>query len=483
MRRVLAAGVLLAFVPTANAQDKAKSEFTPSAEYRARYFYLQNPSAKESDNSSQNMAEGRFKLGLDYRANEKISAHATLLHNTNFGIDNNTDAAGGNTGAGTASTTPPGTTTVNDQDNLISVNEAYVNWMSSDDMNFRIGRMNYHVADGSFISSNDWEKIPYSFEGLQANWEQEWGKLQFVAFKVRNLATVDNVNHPATNSSASDDAEHNMYGINFDLKTMPEWLKGVNAHIFKDTGDALGGGSGSYVMSTTNGVDTLRYGLMGKFAFSGFDAGAWYEAQGGKLKNITAAGVKTDLGYKGQMYQIELGYTLENFMMSRFFLLYHRDSGDDNTGDNDLKGYDPYYYDMHANAGLMDLLAWGNLTQISLGWTFKTDDRNDFGLAYHMFSKTEKSSTTTTAQGVNFGTMGAYGGGREDLSSRTQKADADKIGDEIDLWATHHYNDNLATTFRVGYFMPGDVFEPTAAGTEKSTDKILHVMIEGKATF
>ncbi len=459
MRRVLAAAVLMAFLPTANAQDKGKADLSTNAEYRARFFYFQNPGFSETGLSSATSAEGRFKLGLNYKANEKISAHVTLLHNTNFGIDNNTDPA-----AQTGANAPAVSTPTTEGDNLISVNEAYATWMSSDDLNFKVGRMNWTVGDGSIVSANDWEKVPYSFEGLLGSWEQEWGKLQLALFKVRN----------PTGTSASAVPQHNMYGLNFDLKTMPEWLKAVNAHIFKDNADAIeGAGGGTTVMGpTTNGLDTMRYGFMASFGFNAFDIKANWEKQSGKMKNIAVGGAKTELDYEGDMMQVEAGYTLASFMGSRFFVLYHKDSGDETGADSKLGTYDSYYTDAHGGAGYMDLLGWGNLTDIAVGWTMKPADKTDVGITYHMFSRTEASATSATY------TRGTYGATFLPAGAANDK---DDLGTEIDLWATHHYDGGLSTTAFIGYFTPGDYFKDPTNGS--LDDKAMFVMLEGKATF
>ncbi len=450
MRRVLAAAVLVAFMPTAHAQDKAKSDFSTNAEFRGRWFFMQNPGGNENTLSSSTTAESRFKINMNYKANEKVSATATLLHNSTFGQDTNASAIT----AQDAST---------DAEDGVTVNQAYATWMSSDDLKFNVGRMNYQVADGALIGINDWETLPYSFEGLRAMWEAEFGKFDFVLFKVRNL----------TGTTASGDPEQNMYGINFDLKNMPEWMKALNAHVFKNNGDAAeqaAAAGGGNVMGSTNGLDVMRYGLMAHFAFSDFELKAWWEAQGGKVKNIAVGGAKTEFDYKGSMMQAELAYNAANFMNSRFHFRWHKSSGDDNAADTELATYDSYFTEKHNSAGAMDILGWGNLTFMQLGWMMKPQDKTDVGIQYTMFSLTEEGDAMTA------GTYGAA------LAGAAQNASNSKLGDEIDVWATHHYDSNLATTLRLGYFMPGDRFEP-AAPTAKSTDAILHVMVEGKATF
>lgn len=455
MRRIIALAVLVAFMPTANAQDKAKAEFSHDGEYRLRYWWTQNPSANENTQRTDSSVDSRFKLGTTFKASEKMSAHLTLLHNAEFGQSTDSTAIGSTSGDTTAD---------NQQENMLTVNQAYANWMFSDDMSFRVGRQNYQIADGSVIGYNDWETNPGAFEGLLGNWEAGFGKFQVFLFKHRELT--------AGAGSASADPEHNSYGLNFDMKTTPEWFKALNVHVIKDNQDAVTGATGTTVNST-NGQDLMRAGLMAGFNFGMVDLKAWYEMQSGEYKNIAAGGAKTSIDSKGSMMQAEVGFNLDSFMGSRFHVLYHQDTGD-GTGASatETEQYDPYFYEQHANAGLMDLFNWGNLTYITVGWNGKASDKTSFGAMYHMFSRTESGTGTG---GLNTGTRGT--------GLTLQDATKDKLGDELDLWAEHMYDGGLSTVVRVGYFMPGDAFKNVATPTSSQDDEILQVMLEGRLSF
>jgi hypothetical protein len=166
-------------------------------------------------------------------------------------------------------------------------------------------------------------------------------------------------------------------------------------------------------------------------------------------------------------------------MGSRFYLAYHQDSGtkqsDMATGD---KTYDPYFYDRHTGSGLMELVAWGNLTDISAGWTLKPSDTTDAGLAYHMFSKTEKEDM------VRPGTYGQNLFLNNNMCSPTGAAGApgcsSAIGNEIDVWAEHRYDGGLSILARLGYFMPGGTLKDSVVN---ETASITQVMVQGKLTF
>ncbi len=450
MRRLLALAALTAVMPFAHAQDKGKSEFTPSAEYRPRYFFMNNKAATEANDS---FAEHRFKMGANYKANEKFNAHITLLHAADFGSNGTTI---GSTNSAEANTTYD----QNNEENFLNVNEAYMNWMFSDDMTFRVGRQNFQIADGSVMGYNDWQQNPYAFDGVTGVWEAEFGRFTGMVFNYQERTPVANKNS---------DPKHTAYGLSFDLKSMPDWMKMMNAHVIQDNSDATPAATGAPVGTTVQSSDAqkvLRYGVSAGFDFGPVDVKAMYAGQSGDYRKIDSTnGDKTSLDAKGMMYQAEVGFKLDSFMGSRFFALYHMDSGDSNAADGSADQYDPYFYELHGNAGLMDIFGWGNLTQMSLGWTMKPGDMTDAGLTYNMFSMTEGKGT------INYQRFGSLGqGGNTD----------DKLGDEVDLWAEHRYDGGLSTLLRLGYFMPGDRFDNS---TSKQDEAILHVAVEAKLTF
>jgi hypothetical protein len=438
MRRLLAFVALVSFLPTANAQDKGKAEFSPSAEFRARYNWAQNGDGTEHNDSN---VQDRMKFGANYKANEKLSAHATVLHAATFGQDVNTTAVGN--------------TNTNAADNVLMVNEAYANWMFSDDLSFKFGRQTYQIADGSLIAVNDWEQDPTAFEGLVGNWEAEFGRFQLIAFKQRELGV----------STGAKDGEHNLYGLNFDLKTMPNWLKAVNVHVLKDNADAVAAATTDVHSATSlNGLDVVRYGVMGSFTFQMIDLKLNYEGTSGKVKTAGAGNAITSVDAKGTMMQAEVGAKFDGFMGSRVFVGYHQDSGAKSGKAGDA--YDNFFYEKHDNAGLMDLVNWGNLTYLTVGLTLKPGDNTDAGIMWHNFSRTEKGAGSTGDSNV------FANAGKDDTK--------DAIGNEIDVWGEHRYDGGLSTVLRVGYFTAGDYLKNGAA---KSNEDILQVMVEGKLTF
>ncbi len=452
MRRVLATAVLLAFMPTANAQDKGKADFTHNAEFRVRDTYEDGMTGIKAaadgvgKPSHHNGIEQRFKLGLGFKANEKFSMTATLLQASQWGQGaTNTTGNFGNT-----SNETPVNPNTRDEENFMSVNEAYATWMMSEDFNAKFGRMNFGFGDGTVMSVNDWQQQPMSYEGMNLNFEAEFGRFHGIAFKLKDLYAA------SASTSTNSDPQHDLYGLIFDLKTMPEWLKSVNAFALQTVMDPTAAAAGGNMM---------MYGVGAGFMFAMIDLHADYVMETGKTVS-TFPSTKTDL--EANMMQLEVGFNLPAVMGSRFFFNYHQDSGTKAGGTKD-KTYKSPYSEAHNDTGMMDILNWGNLTAMSLGWTLKPMDNSSAGIAYHMFSKTVKEDTTVNA--------GKYG---KLLTAGGPTAAEAALGSEIDLWAEHNYGGGFSMTARLGQFMPGNAFKSAAA---ERKDSITQAMLEGKFSF
>lgn len=459
MRGLLSLFIILSSGPMVFAQDKGKAEFSPSAEYRVRYWWTQNPGADGNDKGAESKAVHRFKIGTLYRANERFTAGLTLLHNATWGLDDGAANVGEKSD-------------VTDPDNLLLVNEAYANWMTSEDFNIRFGRQAYQIADGYVIGTNDWTEQPYSFEGVLATYESEVGRFQGFIFKLRDMGEGNGA------ASASKDPEHNAYGLNFDLKAKPEWVKAVNFHIIKDSADAIEGGLGATV-NGTQGQEAIRYGLMSAASLAMFDGKVWFASHTGKNKLVDAnTKAKSEREANGMMFQAEVSTSIQSIMDSRIFVQYHYDSGDSVTSDDKDETYDPYLFERHDNAGLMDLVDWGNLTYLTFGWNGKLSDKTEAGALYTMFSRTE---TKASAAGPN---PGINGGNLDFNPSTTYTSGDQKIGDELDVWVEHKYEGGLSTMARLGYFTPGEVIKNmvTTSGAVHD-DNIIQLMLQGKMTF
>lgn len=453
MRRILAAAVLLAFMPTAQAApEKAKAaDMTTNAEFRVRYMYTQNASGnKDAQPGTLNDFEHRAKIGMGFRANEKFSAGFSLLHNAYWG-----QSDPGVTGSGTGDSANGINDGTDNAENMVLVHEAYGTWMAADDLSLKFGRQTFAFGDGSVMDVNDWERVPYAFEGLSANYEMEMGTVKAWAFQMAQFTGVSGGAYGSSGSSESD-PHHNTYGLSFDVKGMPEMIKVANIHVIKDNKATTPGSS------TQNGLDALRYGATVGVGMSAMDAKVTYARhEGDTIAQTTNGGATTKSDREGEMWNIDLGYTMEAMMNMRIGAFFHKDSAN----------YDKYFAELHENSGMMDLVEWGNLTYYGLQVTMSPMDSTTAGLSFHMMKKTDEGTGVTIGNDSHF--------------SGAPAAEED-LGNQINLWAEHKYDGGFSAVARVGHFMPGDAFKNDATATNPGPDAgdaITQFWVQGKFTF
>ena len=157
-------------------------------------------------------------------------------------------------------------------------------------------------------------------------------------------------------------------------------------------------------------------------------------------------------------YDFKLGYTFTESNNLRFWAGYHKDSGDDELGVGDSKSFDSFYYEVYGQAGLMDLLRWGNLNFIRAGLDVDMFQNFKVGLEFLSFNKTEE------VDNLNFGQAGRF------LNTRIATGDltlgnSREVGQEIDIWADWNFESGVKVRTTLSSFMPGAAFDQ-ATSTE-----------------
>ncbi|MGE0764578.1 MAG: alginate export family protein [Bdellovibrionales bacterium] len=441
MRKLVALAALLVGMPVAHAAE-VKGDVSMNAEYRLRYLFEQARTGdKDADTNENNFAQ-RMKFDLNFKASEKFSAFASFIHNTDFG----SVAAGNND---QIPDTISETGNVNNTENVLLVNQAYAVWMMNDAWTFKVGRGGFTMADGSVMSLNDWQSTPYAFHGGLLNWEKENFRASFYGVKVELTGA---------GTTGNDDPETNFFGVSFDWKALPEFLKMANIGVSKINGDRT---------SAVARRDELRYHLVLAGDTANVDYKLNYAAHTGETEAVAAAAIDK----KGSMYALEVGYSMPEMMKSRFYVGYHVDSGG-NAANANQERYDSFYYEKHATSGMMDVVAWGNLTFIKAGYTLSPMDQVDVGLHYWKFSSTESDdNNVANINGSGFTFNRASNGG----------STSDDVGQEIDLSVTKKYDGGFAISSYIGAFMPGAYLKDVSA-TDKD-DTYMQVFVEGKMTF
>ena len=430
MKKLTAILASLAFMGSAYAAD---SEVSTNAEFRLRYKYDQN--ADRMDSGSKDAWYSRVKWGSTFRAGEKFTGHLAVLHNATFGVSGATN----DTGVALPSSELIG-------ENALLVQNAYVDWMISNDLMLKVGRMPVVIGDERVMGENDYQTNPYAFEGFSLGYESEFAHVGFYGLKLADYTTTG-----AT--TVSKDPERNLYIVNVDFKSLPEFLNMANLHIIADNQNEVDG----LAIGDQDKTEVTRYGIAVGGEAAGVDYRVTYEAVGGETED---GGTKTDV--ESSMMDLEVGCSFD-WMASRVHVLHHTDTGN-GTGATKNETYDGFFYEKHYNAGLMDLFAWGNLTYSTLGYTMSPSDKSEYGLGYTMFSRTEKASAVNDLMG------NAY----------TLATDKDDLGSEIDLYAKYKYDGGLDILTRVGMFTPGDAFTEL---TPKQDENHLQFFVQARWKF
>ena len=411
MNKLIALIAVLGFAGSANAADGA--DFSHSGEFRLKYKADVTRDFNEADTEGEveQSYSQRLRWGTDVRAGEKMTGHFTLVHNAKWG--SNPDQ--------TPDDTFEGVYTASNNNSLL-VNEAYMTWMASDAWMIKAGRGSFTMADGRVVSSNDYEDVSTAFDGAVASWDQEFARISFFGVRGADFGAFDN------------NAASNFMGFAADIKTLPGFLKSANVHYVQAKTD------GSTALTTALGADRKKDMTMAGFSVAGdaagFDYRANYEMQSGD------EGTATETDISANMMDLEFGYSLPEMMSSRFHVGYHMDSGTPGTGATKNETYDGFYYDKHNNAGLMDVVGWGNLTYMRAGFTLSPMEDLTVAAEYFMFTQTEKDGDNSVKGAV-----------RPDVD-----ADEDALGTELDLTVTKKYSNNFKISGSYRMFSPGDEF-------------------------
>lgn len=427
MKKLIALIAVLSYVPFAHAAD---GDWTHSGEYRLQYTQSEDADFSSSTGDTDQNMHQRAKLNTTVRAGEKMTFNLGLVHNADWG--SNADQT-------------PDDIESEATNNVLVVNEAFASWQSSDDMTFKAGRISQTLGDGSVVSANDWEPVAKAFDAAGMLYDMEQARI--AAFAV-------------TGAKASNDNNNfgNFYGIAADWKTLPAWLKMAHFHYIMVKRD-----EGQYeVAGTTVGLDkedATRIGLTLAGDMSGFDYKGTYAMYSGE----TVAGTtKTDID--ASMMDFEFGYSMPAMMNARFHAGYHTDSGDKDPAAGDNEAYTGFHYETHNNAGLMDVVGWGNLTYTRFGFSLAPMEDITVMAEYLMFEKTEKGDNVTAPGSVT------------DLVAN---GDDEEIGSELDLTVSKKYSNNFNISASYRMFEAGKGIKQTKG----DDDTMSQWYLESKLTF
>ncbi len=431
MKRLALIVSAIAMTATAYAQDA--TEFKNSGEFRARYENYFNKSGQDNGQGEAHV-DARLKYNLNIRKGEKLQANLGVVHSTRLG------ATPGN---GPIEPQPETQGNYNTPSfNGLVVTRAWGWWRGTDAVSFKVGRFGIDIADGAVFSENDWEAVPFSHEGLNVAFDS--------SLAVFNLYAVKQAELGQKVGGGNSDMEQNYYMLTADLKNMPEVLKMANIHLIDVTRDSLGAGAG-------NGAKNWQHiGL----TLGGDVAGFIYKATGAfQFGSFDKPDATIERKLSASMVDLMAGYGLPETMGLKVSVGYHMDSGDDGTADTQ-KGYQGLFYDRHNYAGLMDVVQWGNLSQINVNASIMPMEDLEAGAGFYLFSRSTNSGSIVTGD--------AYSTPNAVVPAAALQSGQSAIGNEIDVFANKAYGPDLKIGARYSMFMPGSALSGGTANVSKN---------------
>lgn len=437
-----------------SAFSSEDTEIKFSGDFRARYENYQNPTAVYNASDSESHVNHRLRLNAILRKGENLTSGLSLIHSGEWG--SHTGVADSTLGSNGSGNLNDGTKNgVLDTQNMILVNRAWGAWKYSNLVNFQFGRIGLEIGDGTVFSENDWDQFPISHDGMIINWEVNFGRFQFFTIKTNEYGP----------GFISHDAERNLYGVSLDFKSIPEWIKILNAHFIQVVKDETGTGSASsppYLAGAKvneQRVGATLSGDRGRFLYR--LSGAYVFGQG----TTQSASTQTNLNISEYMMDSSLGFIWNSSQSFKSTLGFHFDSGSKDLSTEQVHAYESLYYDSHLYGGFMDVIRWGNLTSSNIALSYTPAEDIEIGLTYFYFTRSVSSDLTAAS-----GTSASFTQFGPEYKSLTASPSATELGHEIDLSYKKTFDGGLKFQGVVAGFLPGSALKNA---TDPKQDRII----------
>ncbi|MFK8139010.1 MAG: alginate export family protein [Bdellovibrionales bacterium] len=405
MKKLLLGLAAVSFAASANA------EVTFSGNTYFSYLTKNNDNGVKDSNSDLYLTYSA--LNVNAKKGENLSFLLELNHVNKFGTGggvSNVNASDGST----------------QQSNLVFVQEATASMAVSDTVTVTFGRSGLELNSGELVSKRPFDEENIAFDGVRLVHDADYGRLGLshsVAFDNETLGGRVIFN-----------------GIQYTHKNLPEALSNASIHYVSAVAESDTLAGNAFV-----NIDTERAWLGANL--KGDMANMDYRLDFENFSGTAVGGADRS----GSMIDFEFGYSMPEVMDSRVALYFHTDSGETGSAKS---SYDALYYDNHKYAGKMDVLGWGNLTDIAVMYSIKPYSGSTVSFEYHMFTATEEAATFSA-------------GGSAISGLDATKSD---LGSELDIIWAHNYSSGLYVNMELGMFMPGDAF-----GTSDETINRLYV--------
>lgn len=301
----------------------------------------------------------RTNLNID-KSVDKADFHVQLQHYTTLG-ERGATATGVNANQGTGQ---------------LDLHEAYVNLHIGDSSSLTMGRMEIGLGNESLVGKLHWSNSPRSFDGFVFS------------------SNTDSFDYKLWTLSVAND--NNNFGV-LPIGGMDAQLNGADAW-WKDVFDgALHVHYYNRVDGTVAGDRLDTYGFDWARTHNEWDFYVQYAKQGGN-----AGAANSTIDYDGDMMNLKVMYDFDNGHKAG--LEYTSYSGDDagaaGASVNSQGAFQALFPTGHKFLGAADIFTQSNIEDITIHWTKKANERNTFGLAYHMF-KLDNANTAAVLNGVN----------------------------------------------------------------------------------
>jgi len=357
--------------------------------------------------------------------------------------------------AAVAGTPALGTTAANAGD--LDLHQAWANVKVTDNTALKIGRMEIDLGDGSIISSYDYLQAAQSYDGWIFHGDTD--NFDYKIWSLQIDAVTGNAARVA--GAAGNAANIELHGLDLDFDD----VFGGDLHTFYYHFNGVGNVIGSTL--DVYGFDWTR-------SYDEWDFYVQYAAQGGDNGLAGAANVDND----GDMWNVRAMYELdEDDTIGIEYTVY---SGNDvptaaGAVNNSNEGWVNVAGDNHSRLGYADVIGMGNVEDLTFHWHHDVNERNKFGLAYHMFDLENNRSAAVLAGGglgagawtgaANTGVAGANGVAGA-VAAGNNNVFSDDLGDELDIWWSHKLSDDINISLGYAMFSAGDYFTANqVAGT------------------
>ena len=291
---------------------------------------------------------------------------------------------------------------------------AFGRWLINENLRLLIGRAPYEAGFHQFISSNEYEPYPYSFDGVFFTYGAKTVSLDLWGGYM-----------PKTGDGEARESLNQGLGAFLDFKAVSEQLSRVSLHLIY-LADSFG-------QPDSKKMTRYGIGLEGDISPVNVDYTFLAQAQGREFK------FKAEDEAAFNMYHLELGYSHLKWHESRFFGGYH----------NDTVSYDPWLYDRHKSGGLLDLLLWGNMTYFFLGYSASFAEFFDVKVCFYDMRPTDSKGR------VSLGRYGALLADSKKGGGRLFPPEGGHLGRELDIQLSKEMAEEFQLALLAGFFFPG----------------------------